>query len=770
MEGIFPSGRTNVMESIRAKTVWIKYRDPKSSFCIGLFKQYDKDGNYIKEVTIIGDDLPDKDGVMYVFEGEWKTNARYGLQFETTGFLKTKGSTADDIVAYLGTLKGLGPKTAKKVYELFGPRTFEVLSSATEWEKLSEIKGISKKKAAQIKESWEDNKDGAEIYQALAQYGVTISMIVKIMKEFGDWVWDIANCHPYSLTRVNGITFPIADAIAKDKGFTADHKDRIQAASISVLKDNELSGNLAMMESEFFWSLKELLNGGKFDALDDDTIQKKLSEVYIDQVSITKVAHKNDSYIYRTITRQTELAVAESISNRIHSSMTRSDMRDLIIEEFRNEGLKPDEQQISAVEMVFNNAFAVITGGPGTGKTTIVKVIKAIVEKAYFRHDICFLAPTGRAARRLSESTGSSASTIHSKLKMYGGGDESGENLEAQDDINAFMVVVDESSMVDIWVMRKLLEAIPNGTRIVLVGDAAQLQSVGAGAVLRDIIDSEVVPVAKLGRVFRQGEQSAILEDAHRIQEGNCHLVAGKDFNVYSGLKGEILYETMKDAYLEDVAKYGIYQTVCLVPTRKEVLDMNRRIQEVINPPAYNKAEIVVRHQTYRVGDLVMEKTNNEDVVNGDIGIIKHIDEFNKSIIAEYYGTKEVLYVKEDVPDRLTLAYAMTVHKAQGSEYSSVITCLQDMNSHMKIRSVVYTAITRARTICKYYGSYKALQQAILIDDRERRITLTAFEIRRKMGQEQEETLTEKPAVEKQGWVQSDVFTLMDQANFTKAG
>lgn len=717
-------------ETIRAQFVWVTFRDPKSDFCIAVCKQVDDKGKKIGKITIKGDNLLDKDGVTYLFEGYWlPEHPKYGKQFQTTGFLRIPGVTSEDeIVAYLATLKGCGPKTAQRIYDALGPDTPRILNE--DYTRLATIKGISKKKADKIKESWDDSKDDAEVYQALAPYGVTIALASKALKEFGVHIWDVINNYPYRLTRLRGFTFPMADMLAKDKGIQADSPERISAAAEYVGKQAELSGHLGVDESWFFDILKKTVNSAAFHALPTDVLQKRFQDVCDDERVLTKVSTPNGKVrIYRTCTRNAEKDVASGIAEKIHPTTPALDLRKRIRDEFKKAGLEPDDNQIDAVETVFKNNFSVITGGPGTGKTTIVKIVKAVQRNVYHKTDICFLAPTGRAARRLSESTGSTASTIHSRLKMFGGDDAGGDALDAQEGISEDVVVVDESSMIDIWVMRELLNAIPVTTRVVMVGDAAQLQSVGCGAVLRDMIDSGAVPIVKLERVFRQCKGSAILENAQRIEDGNTQLVAGKDFEVHDNLANEPLYTAMLDAYVKDVNQYGIFNVVCLMPTRKEVAYMNQRIQERVNPADNTKNEFVFRQQTFREGDIVMELTNSEQVVNGDIGTITKVDPMLKTITVNYYGRIELVYQKEDM-ERLALAYAMTVHKAQGSEYASVITCLLDYHKHMKIRSIVYTAITRARNICRFYGNYRALQQAVTVDDRGKRQTLLANEIR----------------------------------------
>lgn len=718
------------MESIRVQFIATLFT--KEDFMIAKYQIIEDDGTEGTEVTVLGDGLPTTKGVTYKMDGEWRENARYGRQFMAKGAVLSVGTTAKEITGYITSLPGVGKKTAEKIYAVYGQDTFKALDEGVE--ALTKIAGISAKKAAAIVQAWQDAHDTAEVYKALMKYGVTSSLTAKICKEFPGTVWDMIEHYPYGLTRVNGFTFEMADALAYDKGFNADDMTRIETAARTVLIENELNGHLGMLPMQFLTEMNTKFTDSPFPAISRATLVQQANKAIIDGRNITGTGIRGDGleqYVYRTFTRETETDTAHEIAMHIGQTALPDGIEAVIDDAFKEAGLEPDEAQKQAVLTVFSNNLSVITGGPGTGKTTIMQVIRTVYKRLY-SGTICYLAPTGRAARRLSESVGAKASTIHSRLHIFGT-DDTSDTFTADTFIRDGLVIVDESSMIDIWIAHTLLSNTSYTSRMVFVGDPAQLQSVGAGAFFRDMINSNCVPVARLSRIFRQAQDSAIITNAQKIEDGDTRLFAGHDFEVKDHMTGDTLYEAMTTAYVNDCKTYGVYQTVCLVPTRKEVQDMNTRIQAVVNPPADAKPELARAGQTFRLGDLVMELTNTEQVVNGDIGEVTAVDPTAKTVIVTYYGTTKVVYEKEDL-DRITLAYAMTVHKAQGSEYQSVITCLQDSNRHMKVRSIPYTAITRARTICRFYGSYRALQEAVLIDDRQRRQTTLTRDIQMQTG------------------------------------
>lgn len=722
----------NSQTTIRAQYIRTIYQDNDDICKIAVFMRIDANGKNQGEVRILGQDLPMMPNVTYQFNGHMEEHSQYGRQFRASDYVQDVGSNEREIVDYLSSLDGCGRKTAQKIYDAFGNETFRILDIDSQ--RLSSVKGISSKKASIIKASWDSNQNVAAIYKLLAPYGVTVTLASKAYKRFSDQTEDLIEHHPYDLAMIHGITFEMMDAVAFDKGIDINDADRISCAAWDVLTANESDGHLGMLPDDFTQAMSVKLNSGRYPMIGNNVLSTAINDLlFTNYMMFTSVGRPaGGCYIYRMCTREVELVVANAIQRHMCKIRPPENLRQMIIEEFRIADMKPDPSQIKAVETVFCNRLSIITGGPGTGKTTIICIIKAIYRRLNPDGEICFLAPTGRAARRLSDSVGAKASTIHSRLKMYG--DEDGDEMQTQDTIQEGMVVLDEASMTDIWTARALLSATNTSSRMVFVGDPAQLQSVGAGAFFRDMIDSGCIPVASLNCIYRQALNSAIILNAQKIENGNINLCAGSDFEIHDHLQGDNLYKAMARAYIQDARIYGIMQTVCLVPTRKEVADMNQRIQALINPAAGDMSELKSGGQLFRVGDLVMELTNTETVVNGDIGTITNVDPINRIVTVHYDNKYIVVYEKKEL-ERITLAYAMTVHKAQGSEYASVITCLQDCNGYMKVRSLVYTAITRAKTICRFYGSYQALQVAAQTDDSTRRQTLLAQDIRAQVEQ-----------------------------------
>lgn len=727
-------------DSIRAQhsfTVFPKKgmsRLAEGQWMVAKYTMINEKGKNAGTVSITGHDLPETEGVTYRFDGQWTDNPKFGKQFLASGFVVAIGQNERETVGYLQSLKGFGKVTAQRVYDVFGEKTFDIIEN--NWERLSEVKGVSPKKAKAIKDAWDANKDVSGVYQRLKDYGVSPALAGKLLKEFPAVVYDMIEHYPYSLTQVTGFTFSMADALAYDIGYDVDGYSRISAAMRAVLVTNELEGHLGIIPAELLTALEEKLNSGKFPAIDRQALVDTANQVVTDRKTAlcTGTQGESEQYIYRAITRETEAAVADSIAAHRCKTEAPANLRQMILQAYAQTGLAPDESQIRAVEMAFKNRLTVIMGGPGTGKTTTMKIIKAVQEMIKPFSNLCFLAPTGKAARRLSESVGEPASTIHSRLKMYGTDDVADDELTANDTIDDDLLIVDEFSMVDIWVARRLLESTMYQTRVILVGDPAQLQSVKAGAVFRDIIASNCVPTATLECIHRQAEGSAIIMNANKISHGDTNLFQGKDFIIHDHMDGEVLFEAMTSQYIRDVDEYGIFQTVCLLGTNALVKEMNTRLQEAINPPSDAKQEIHQGGRILRQDDIVMETKNRENVANGDVGRIMTVDTENRSVVVNYYDRNYIAYTHEDL-DRLALAYAMTVHKSQGSEYASVITALTDSSNHTKRRSIPYTAITRAKNICHFFGSYRALQDAILIDDKNLRQTLLAHDIKVKTGE-----------------------------------
>lgn len=718
-----------------------------ASFCVFLYDVVDEHGDTTGTTTCIGENLPQTKGIIYRFDGRWQ-DSRYGRQFKVASYTERLGSSKADIVGYFKSnlFKGVGKKKAEAIYNTFGPDTFEILEKNPK--KLKEVKELKPEVCEKIIETFEENRSVARVYalvKGVANIG--LKSCVKICEKFKEETEDIIQKHPFRLCEINGIDFLTVDPISRYYSLPDDSYERMQAASIHVLKENEISGNLAMDLQDFGNALKKLLAS---PAVTNDKINsficKALTDPFWKKLTFKKVRSDtlNVNYIYRTCTFEAEKSVASNVSRLIAKKNT-FDMagitKEYVAQLGNSYGIDLDDSQIDAVMTVLSNPFSIITGGPGTGKTTILKVIADIFKSKNKEADVLFVAPTGRAARKINESTGFPARTIHSRLGLRDTASISAGKAEDVEPIEEGLVVVDESSMIDIWIAKALFEAIQHDTKVVLVGDADQLQSVGAGAVFRDLISSEAVPVSSLSHVFRQ-KDGCILENAKRIKEGNTDILTGTDFEIHDGIYGKELEDAMVTVYLKDIKTYGLENVVCLCPVKQHeagVYSMNERLQEAINPRKDFVPECKIGGRYYRLGDLVMELQNHEEVSNGDVGKVIDVcgTAGEESVTVRYFDSTEIKYEGEDLA-RLTLAYAMTVHKAQGSEYSSVITCLQDQNFHMLIRNIPYTAFTRGKNIVRFFGSKNALNKAILQPDTNRRKTLLSHYLAMQHGKREE--------------------------------
>lgn len=718
-----------------------------SSYCVYLYDVVDEHGDTTEMTTCIGESLPQTKGIIYRFSGRWQDN-KYGRQFKVSSYIERLGSSKADIVGYFKSslFKGIGKKKAEAIYNTFGPDTFEILEHDPK--RLREVKALKPENCENIIETFEKNRSVARVYalvKGVANIG--LKSCVKICEKFGEETEEVIQYHPFRLCEINGIDFLTVDPISKHFGLPDDSYERMQAAAIHVLKENELSGNLGMDLQDFGKQLKKTLAS---PAATNDKLSafliKAVNDKAWNKITFKKVRSNdiNVNYVYRTCTYAAEESVASNIV-RLLIRRNNFDMsgisREYIAQLGNGHGITLDSSQIDAIMTVLSNPVSIITGGPGTGKTTILKIIADIFQNNHEDSSILFVAPTGRAARKINESTGFPARTIHSRLGLRDTSSISAGREEVVEPIEDDLMIVDESSMIDIWVAKALFEAIKYDTKVVLVGDADQLQSVGAGAVFRDLISSEAISVAILSHVFRQ-KDGCILENAKRIKEGNTEIGTGTDFEIHDGLYGKELEDAMVNAYLEDIEKYGLENVVCLCPVKQHeagVYSMNERLQEAINPRKDFSPECKIGGRCFRIGDPVMELQNREEVSNGDVGTV--IDACGtpreESVTVRYFDSTEIKYEGEDL-SRLTLAYAMTVHKAQGSEYSSVITCLQDQNYHMLIRNIPYTAFTRGKSIVRFFGSKKALDKAILQPDTNRRKTLLAHYLAMQTGKTEE--------------------------------
>lgn len=694
-----------------------------ASYMIALYRPCEKVrdglGNPVQQIKAVGHGLPIANGISYDIQGHWSRSAKHGVQFEVENFNEVISPTRDGIVAYLscGQIKGIGPKLAEKIYEAFGDATLDVLDK--EPEKLLTISGISEKKLESICESYLANRAARDVVAFLVPHGITPNRAVKLFRKYGSKTMEVVKEHPYTLCEMAGVGFLTADRIAKSMGFAETSTDRVDAALVYTLTEAEGRGHLCMEKHEYIKSCFNLLNT---PALTEQMLANRATWLIHDE----KLVCYNEM-VYRSETALTEICLAAMIASKskLKTEGGGEDLDEEIDKEESALGVKLAAEQREAVKTAMANGLTIITGGPGTGKTMILRVFLDLYRKLNPGNAICCCAPTGRAARRMAQSAGFPACTVHRALGLMAG--EDGMFGDAED-IDADLVVVDEVSMLDVYLAEKLFMAVKRRAQLVLIGDVDQLPSVGPGAVLSEMITSGVVSVVRLDKVFRQSSGSRIATNAKLIRHGNVGMEYGADFEfIDSGSCAESA-EILTELYMRETAKYGIDNVALLSPFRQKsetgVNALNALLQAKVNPPDATKNEIESGKKLFRVGDKVMQIKNHEDVNNGDVGYITDIVSCygEKTVCVDFGEGREKRYGAGDL-EMLDLGYASTVHKSQGSEYLSVIINLQCAHSIMLKRPLIYTAVTRGKEKVTIVGERKAMCIAIRNTETEKRGT-----------------------------------------------
>ncbi len=693
------------------------------SYMIALYRPLEKildsNGMRVMQVKAVGYGLPTANSLRYDIKGHWNKSAKHGVQFEMETYDEVIAPDKDGVIAYLssGQIKGIGPKLAERIYAAFGNNTLEILDKDPD--KLLTISGISNGKLKKICESYLANRAARDIVAFLVPHGVTANRAVKLFREYGSKTMEIVREHPYTLCEMAGVGFITADKIAKSMGFGDLSTDRVDAGMLYTLTEAEGRGNLCMEKREF---AKECLKLLQTPELTEEMIGNRAMRLIQDK----KLMCYN-GMVYRTQTALAELVLARQIVRRL-STNVKHDYSSLDAELDRvesNLGLKLATEQREAVKTALTNGLTVITGGPGTGKTMIQRAILDIYCRKYPDNEVCCCAPTGRAARRMSQATRFPASTIHRALGLMAGDDGV---FGEPEELDADLLLVDEVSMLDVYLAGHLLGAVKNGAQVVFIGDADQLPSVGPGAVLSEMIASGCIPVVRLDKVFRQSSGSRIATNAKLIRHGNFGLEYGDDFSFIDSPDITESAEKIVELFLQEIDKYGVDNVALLSPFRQKtetgVNALNAYLQSKVNPPSSSKAEFECGKRLFRVGDKVMQTKNHEDVSNGDIGYVKDIvgSGSDKALFVDFGDGRLKEYDSADL-ERLDLGYASTVHKSQGSEYKSVIINLQCAHSVMLTRPLIYTAITRGKERVTIVGERKALCTAIRRTDTEKRGT-----------------------------------------------
>lgn len=687
-----------------------------------------------KEVnTIVGTMPLIKEGQQIEVKGEWIKHKQFGRQFNVEEYKEVLPTSTKEIEKYLSTgiIHGIGPVTAKKIVKAFGEETLNILDNNIE--RLKEVEGIGKKKYNIIYQSYLETRELKDIIMFFQKHGVTINQCLKIYKKFGGDAQNIVSENPYILSdEISGIGFLTSDRIAKSLGVEPISDFRIQSGIKYVLNSFSGLGNTYMPKDKLINEAQRVLS------VDKELIEVNIyNSVLEGKIKIEKI--NEIEAVYSLPYYFCELGVTNKIITlSIENFQTiNSDITFEISSFERKNNIVFADSQKEAILGAFENGIEIITGGPGTGKTTIIKCIIEIYENNGMK--VLLAAPTGRAAKRMTESTGREAKTIHRLLEMgvsdnensfFGRGE--GEPLEGD------VIIVDEASMIDIMLMNSLLKAIKLGTRLIIVGDADQLPSVGPGNVLRDLIDSEFIKVVRLKDIFRQGKESMIITNAHRINNGELPYLnkKGGDFFFDNRESNEEILETILDLVNRRLPLFNskwnkIRDFQVLSPTRKGILgvdNLNNELQSILNPPSKDKKERKFKDSIFREGDKVMQTKNNYSlkwnringygdnegvgIFNGDMGFIESISEENRTVTVVFDDERRIVYDNLYV-EELELAYAITIHKSQGSEFKVIITPAFMGSAFLMNRNILYTGITRAKELVVVVGNQRALKYMV---------------------------------------------------------
>lgn len=679
------------------------------------------------EVTCVGVFRFISEGESVELKGEYTVHPSYGPQFQVESYAIKAPQDIVSIERYLGSgaIKGVGAALAARIVRRFKEDTFRIIEE--EPERLAEVKGISERKAQEIAEQTEEKRELRQAMIFLQNYGISLTLAVKIYQTYQLDMYRIIQENPYKLAEdVTGVGFKIADEIAHKVGIHMDSDFRIRSGILYVLQQASLEGHTYLPKELLTRRACELLE------VDADAIEKHYMDMTIDRKLVMKQT-EDQVQIYASTFYYMELNVAvmlRELNVKYDFSEIAVEQRIRKIEELSD--LKLDEMQHIAVVEAVRSGLLVITGGPGTGKTTTINTIIQFFESEGM--DISLAAPTGRAAKRMSETTGYEAKTIHRLLEISGGMDEhAGFERNEQNPLETDVLIIDEMSMVDITLIHNLLKAVVAGTRVILVGDVNQLPSVGPGCVLKDIIDSHACNVVRLNRIFRQASESDIIVNAHKINRGEPVILDNKsrDFFFLKRYDANVIISICIQLIQHKLPKYvnaEPFDIQVLTPMRKGLLGVERLnmiLQQYLNPPDAKKAEHEHGQTIFRVGDKVMQIKNNYQaewevrsrynipiekglgVFNGDMGLVREINTFSETLTVEYEEGRMVEYPFKEL-DQLELAYAITIHKSQGSEYPAVIIPLLTGPRMLMNRNLLYTAVTRARKCVTLVGDEKA--------------------------------------------------------------
>lgn len=695
-----------------------------------------------EEITCVGNFQYISQGEMIEASGHYVNHPTYGEQFQVEAFEIKAPEDSLAMERYLGSgaIKGIGPALAARIVRKFGNDTIRIVEE--EPERLAEVKGISEKKAREIAAQVVEKADMRQAMMFLQKYGISLNLGAKIYQKYGQKLFGILQENPYRLAEdIEGVGFKIADEIAARIGIHTDSDYRIRSGLLYTLLQAVGEGHVYLPKEQLLSRAEEILG------VDAEYMEKHLMDLAIERKVVIK-EQEEQQLVYGSQYYYLELNTARML-NELN---VRCPENPVLVEKNisrieQTEGIVLDEMQKEAVRQAAGNGLFILTGGPGTGKTTTINTIIRFFEAEGLT--IALAAPTGRAAKRMTETTGHEAQTIHRLLELSGmGQEEQGVHFERneQNPLEADVIIIDEMSMVDIHLIHSLLSAIVVGTRLILVGDVDQLPSVGPGNVLRDIIHSHAFPVVELNKIFRQASQSDIVVNAHKINAGQEVVLDNKsrDFFFLKRYNADIIVRVLIALIQEKLPPYVQAEPTeiqVLTPMRKGLLGverLNQILQHYLNPPSPEKKEKETSGGLFRQGDKVMQVKNNYQleweirgkygipvdegvgVFNGDVGIVREINEFAEMVTVEFEESKFVEYSFKQL-DELELAYAVTIHKSQGSEYPAVVIPLLNGPRMLMNRNLLYTAVTRARKCVTVVGSEETFQAMIRNERQQRR-------------------------------------------------
>lgn len=716
------------MVELEGRLVEIIFQNEANGYLVGILDCEEE------EVTIVGCLPALKEGEVIAVKGKWIVHPTYGRQMDVKEYRHVQPSTKEGILNYLssGVIKGIGKKMAERIIDHFGTDALEVIQYAPQ--RLTEVSGIGEAKAQTIAEAFEEQRELREIILFLSQYGISPGFAVRIYKKYKEMTIAYIQENPYRLAdEIIGIGFKKADLIARAMGISPNSKYRIHSGIKYTINTFHTEGHTYVPSDLLIDRARELLG------VEEEAVVEGIQEMALKQkIQLERQDEEIIVYSMPYFYAETNCCNKLIELSQIALDTLEIDVDEEISNIEKEEGIYLAENQKEAIRQAITNGILVITGGPGTGKTTTINTLIKVFEK--LKKKIVLAAPTGRASKRMTEATGKEAKTIHRLLEMGYSDEDEGMLFQRNEDnpLIGDVIIIDEVSMVDIMLMNSLLKAISRGTRLIFVGDVDQLPSVGAGNVLRDIIDSQVIKVVRLNEIFRQAGESMIVVNAHKINQGDYPILNHKDKDFYfmNRSKNDDILNTIIGLVKERLPKHYKFDPIrdiqVLTPMKKGdvgTLNLNKELQNYLNPPDKYKREKELREKIFRVGDKVMQIKNNytlkwtsldvdaeekqgEGIFNGDIGYVQYINTEEQELTVFFDDNRSVVYSFTQL-DELELAYSITIHKSQGSEFPVVVMPVTWGPPMLLTRNLLYTAITRAKSLVVLVGTENYLRRMV---------------------------------------------------------